>query len=399
MSRPAVMSSPVSERLAIAEVETFVVSLPTRRPHFWAGLTSASGRGYVVVRLRLGNGVVGWGECQPIPTWGGDDAARYGETPATVRAILVDHLVPSLVDVDLRQLERVHEAMGRAVRGHHYAKAALEVAILDAVGHSLGLPVYQLLGGKYRDRVEVAHSIGLMDIPVAVDESVRVVAEGVRTLKLKIGVDPERDVALVAAIRRAVGDDVTLRVDANQGYRSWRQAVAAVERMTEFGIAYAEQLVDGVDQMAEVSARCAVPIMADESVWTERDVIRIAGSGAAQYLSTYYTKPGGLWKARRLLAVAGACRMQSDINGSGEMGIGNAANLHLAAAAPEITLAGTIPITSTAEVQRTQTAGRKYLDDIIERPFDYADGHLTVPDGPGLGIVVSEERIRRYATQ
>jgi muconate cycloisomerase len=149
--------------------------------------------------------------------------------------------------------------------------------------------------------------------------------------------------------------------------------------------------------MAEVSARCDVPVMADESAWTERDVTRIAANGAAQYLSVYYTKPGGLWKAKRLLTVAGAFGMQCDINGSAEMGIGNAANLQLAACAPEINLAGTIPVTSTAEVQRTRIAGRKYLDDIIKTPFEYQDGALVVPDGPGLGIEVDEEKLRRYA--
>jgi len=258
------------------------------------------------------------------------------------------------------------------------------------------MPVYQLLGGKYRDRVELAHSIGLMDIDVAVDEAVRVAEEGVLTLKLKIGVDPDRDVKLVEAVRRAVGDKVALRVDANQGYRSWKEAVDTIVRMQSAGIAYAEQLVDGVEELAQVARRCPVPVMADESVWTERDVVRIARLEAAQYISTYYTKPGGLWKAKRLLTVAGAHRMQSDINGSGEMGIGNAANLHLAASCPEVTLAGTIPVTSTAQTQRTQTAGRKYMDDIIEEPFVYENGHLVVPDGPGLGITVNEEKLRKY---
>ena len=87
----------------------------------------------------------------------------------------------------------------------------------------------------------------------------------------------------------------------------------------------------------------------------------------------------------------------SDINGSAEMGIGNAANLHLAASSPEVTLAGTIPVTSTAEVVRTKIAGRKYLDDIIRMPFEYEGGYLRVPDGPGLGIEVDEEKLRRYA--
>jgi muconate cycloisomerase len=386
----------MSAPLTLASVETFVVTLPIRRPHLWVGLTTPIGRGYLVVKARLSDGSVGFGEAQPIQTWGGDDGARYGETPRTGIAVIEDCLVPGLKDLDLRGLETMHVAMNRAVRGHPYAKAALEVAILDAVGRSLGLPVYQLLGGKVRDRVALAHSIGLMEIPQAVAEAEQVVAEGIRTLKIKIGVEIERDVAIVRAVRKAIGEGPQIRVDANQGYRSWRDAVDAIARMAESGIVYAEQPVDGVDEMAEVSVRSPVPIMADESAWTERDVVRIAHARAAQYLSCYYTKPGGLWKAKRLLTVAGAYRMLADINGSAEMGIGNAANLHLAAAAPEIVLPGTIPVTSTAEIERTKVAGRKYLDDIITEPFGYEDGFLVVPDGPGLGITVDERKLVKY---
>ncbi|MCL4760304.1 MAG: mandelate racemase [Burkholderiales bacterium] len=383
----------------LAELRTFVVSLPLRRPHRWVGLDSAVGAGYVVTRLTLDDGTVGWGEAQPIKTWGGDDASRYGETPKTVVAVIHDHLLPALKEVDLRHFEVVHAAMNRTLRGHPYAKAAVEVAVLDAVARSLGVPVYQLLGGRVRDKVELAHSIGLMDVADAVAEAVKVVEEGIGTLKIKIGVDVERDVGIVREVRRAIGERPRIRVDANQGYRSWRQAVDAIRRMTEFDIAYAEQPVDGVKAMAEVAARCDVPVMADESAWTERDVVAIAEARAAQYLSVYYTKPGGLWKAKRLLTVAGAHGMQCDVNGSGEMGVGNAANLQLAAAAPEVTLAGTIPVTSTSAVERTKVAGRKYLDDILRVPFEYREGHLVVPDGPGLGIEVDEDKLRRYAVE
>jgi muconate cycloisomerase len=238
-----------------------------------------------------------------------------------------------------------------------------------------------------------------MEPEAAAEEAARVVADGIKTLKIKIGVDVTRDVTVVRAVRKAIGDSAAIRVDANQGYRTWRDAVRAVNMMEDFGIVYAEQLVDGIDQLAEVSARSNVPIMADESCWTEHDVVRIAAAKAAQYLSVYYTKPGGLVKAKRLLTVAGAHRMLSDINGSGEMGIGNAANLHLAAAAPEIVLPGTIPVTSTSEVQRTQTGGRKYMDDIITDPFEYDDGYLHVPTGPGLGIQVDEEKLKKYQVQ
>ena len=381
---------------SLHSIETIVISLPARRPHLWAGMTAPAGRGYVVVKLRLMGGAIGWGEAQTIATWGGDDGCRYGETAETACSVIEKYLAPALAEIDLRRIEAVHQAMDRVLRGHPYAKAAVEIAALDAVTRQLEMPVYQMLGGKFRDRIPVAHSIGLMEISSAVEEVQQVAAEGVGTIKLKIGIDVERDVELVREVRRALGDDIAIRVDANQGYATVHEALRAVEEMYQYRLLYMEQPVEGLERMAQFAARCRLPVMADESCWSERDVVRIGQTAAAQYLSVYYTKPGGLWNARRLLTIAGAHGLISDINGSGEMGIGNAANLQLAAAAPGIQLAGTIPITSTAEIERTKTAGRKYLDDIIVEPFAYVDGYLVVPESPGLGIEVDEKKIAKY---
>jgi muconate cycloisomerase len=172
--------------------------------------------------------------------------------------------------------------------------------------------------------------------------------------------------------------------------------VRAITAMQKYDLAYAEQPVEGLRAMAKVSARIDVPVMADESAWTAEDVLEIVRQDAAQMLSVYYTKPGGLSRAKRLLAVAGAASLPCDINGSAEMGIGVAADLHLAVSSPEIVLAGTIPVTSTAEMIVTKVAGRKYLDDLIKTPFRFENGRLHVPDGPGLGIEVDEAKIAKY---
>jgi muconate cycloisomerase len=113
-------------------------------------------------------------------------------------------------------------------------------------------------------------------------------------------------------------------------------------------------------------------------------------------VSCYYTKAGGLMKSKTLLAVAATGGIQCDVNGSAEMGVGNAANVHLAASSEIVCLPGTIPVTSTAEIERTRIAGHKYLDDIIVEPFEYRDGHLIVPDRPGLGVELDEAKIEKY---
>jgi muconate cycloisomerase len=287
--------------------------------------------------------------------------------------------------------------MDKFVRGYPYAKAAIDVAMHDAVGKLYGLPVYQMLGGLVRRAIPVAHSIGLMETDIAIAEAQAVVEEGITTLKVKVGVDAERDIDLVKRLRQTLGPNVKLRVDANQGYRTWKEALRVTRVMADYGIWYMEQPCEGLENMARVAQNTDVPIMADESAWSARDVLRLIEWKAAEMISVYYTKPGGLMKAKKLLAVAETGGLLCDINGSGEMGVGNAANLHLAASSNIIELPGTIPVTSTAEIVRTKVAGHKYLDDIIKVPFEYRDGCLLVPDGPGLGIEVDEAKLKKYA--
>jgi muconate cycloisomerase len=382
--------------LKIRGGQVFLVALPIRRPHHWVGHTARIGEGYAVLRLELENGIIGWGEAQVIGTWGGDHGARYGETPKMTATALREILLPAIAGHDVTEIEQLHARMNRVLRGYPYAKAAIDVALHDAIGKIYGLPVYQLLGGKVRECAEIAHSIGIMDAEAAAREAAEVVAEGITTIKVKIGVEAARDIAVVAAVREAIGGAGRIRVDANQGYRTWREAVRAIAAMEKYDLLYAEQPVEGLRAMAQVSARIDVPVMADESAWTAEDVLEIVKHDAAQMLSVYYTKPGGLSRAKRLLAVAGAASLPCDINGSAEMGIGVAADLHLAVSAPEIVLAGTIPVTSTAEVIVTKVAGHKYMDDLIKTPFRFENGRLYVPDGPGLGIEVDEAKIAKY---
>src|ERR1700730_10892094 len=377
--------------LKIRGGEVFLVALPIRRPHHWVGHTARLGEGYAVLRLELESGVVGWGEAQVIGTWGGDHGARYGETPKMTATAIKEILLPAIAGSNVTEIEQLHARMNRALRGYPYAKAAIDVAVHDAIGKIYGVPVYQLLGGT-----ALAHSIGIMDADAAAHEAAEVIAEGITTIKVKIGVEAERDIQVVAAVRQAIRNVGKIRVDANQGYRTWRKAVRVIAAMEEYDLVYIEQPVEGLRAMAEVSARINVPVMADESAWTAEDVLEIVRLNAAQMLSVCYTKPGGLAHAKRLLAVAGAASLLCDINGSAEMGIGVAADLHLAVSSPEIVLPGTIPVTSTAEKVVTKVAGHKYLDDLIKTPFRFEKGLLYVPDGPGLGIEVDEAKIAKY---
>jgi muconate cycloisomerase len=379
----------------ITGFETFMVALPWRRLHKMAFPGEVLGR-YVIVRLRTDDGLDGLGEATVIKEWGGDHGRYFGESPELTVRLIDSVLGPTLLDQDPFDLEAAHRRMDLAIKGYPYAKAALDEALHDLKGKALGVPVYQLLGGLVREEIPIAHSLGWMDYEAATSEAAAAVAEGIRTIKLKVGRDPTYDVRIVREVRETIGPDRDIVVDANQGWPTPKHAIAILRRMQEHAIRYAEQPVEGLARMARVAQAVDVPIMADESAWTAQDVLEIVERGAADMISLYTTKPGGLFKAKKVAAVAEAAGLPLNVNGSHETGVGNAGNLHLVASTAAVTEAGVFPVTSLRERQPTQMAGRMYLDDIVTRPFEYRDGCLIVPRSPGLGVELDMGKVAEY---
>ena len=381
--------------MKIQSIETIPVRIPTRRVHQWANLKTPIGV-YLLVKLETDDGWTGLGEAPALKDWGGDHMRYYGETPASVAAVIRDILAPSLMGEDPRRIEWIHTLMDQAVKGYPYSKAAIDMALYDVAGKAAGVPAYQLLGGLYRESVPISHSIGLMDMDEAVAEVQRVKAEGVKTIKLKGGVEPKRDVELLRRVREALGPDMNLTVDANNGYKSAKEAVQTTKAMEPYNILYMEQPVEGLDAMAEVTRRVDTPVMADESAWTTWDVLEIIEKKAADIISIYTTKPGGLLKAKKVAAIAEAAGFPCNVNGSVEMGVGNAANVHLAASTAAANLACVIPVTTPDAEATGRIAGIYYKDDIVTEPFEFADGAVKVSHRPGLGIELDEEKVERY---
>ena len=309
--------------------QAYAAQLPSRRIHNWASKMATPIGHHYLLRLETDEGVVGWGETPALATWGGPQGAYYGETAQTVAHVVRDYLLPALADADPRDIGACHGRMDRAIKGHPYAKAAVDIALYDIAGRAAGVPVYRLLGGPLRDSIPVCHSLGIMDNDLALDEAVKAVAEGIGTIKCKTGLDPERDVDLVRRLRETLGPGIGIRVDANEAYPTAHVAAAVTRRMAEYGILFNEQPVAGYAGLAAVARLTDVPVMADESAWFPEDILRLRDLGAASIISLYVTKPGGLYRARQVADVARACEFTCDIGGSIEMGIGVAANLHL----------------------------------------------------------------------
>jgi len=379
----------------IAAIETVHVALPTRREHKWTGLTEPIG-GYILIRMTDDSGAVGWGEAPALKDWAGEFGRYFGESPGTTIEVVARHLAPAVKGCMPGEIVELHARMDRAIKGYPYAKAAVEFAAYDLAGKQCNLPVHRLLGGASRRKIPVTHSIGLMDFAEAEREVAQVAQEGIRTIKIKVGIDPDRDVDMVRRIRETVGSGVALCCDANQGYKTPGEAIKTFRRMERFDLIYFEQPVEGIERLAEVARAIDTPVMADESAWNAHDVIQIIEKRAAQIVSIYTTKPGGLYHAMEVAAVARAAGIICNVNGSVETGVGNLANLQLAAAAPAAVLSCVVPVSTPAEAQCGQIAGIYYKDDLIVEPMHFVDGAIELPTGSGMGIAVDEAKIRRY---
>jgi muconate cycloisomerase len=236
-----------------------------------------------------------------------------------------------------------------------------------------------------------------MEVERCIEEAGQAIAEGARTLKCKTGLDPERDVRLIRELREHYGDAVRIRVDANEGYATVQEAVEVTRTQADLGVFLCEQPMANKRDLARIAARIDIPVMADESAWTVQDILELDELDAAACFSCYVTKPGGLYRARRQADIAETLGMYCDIGGSIELGIGNAANLHLGAATRIASLPSVMPTSRPAEAAGTAICGNYYNDDVITEAFGYEDGFVLVPQGPGLGVEVDLDKLNRYA--
>ncbi|MGI8712284.1 MAG: mandelate racemase/muconate lactonizing enzyme family protein [Solirubrobacteraceae bacterium] len=382
--------------ITVERVETFVVRLPPRADFRWLSLSRPLGE-FILCRVE-GDDQVGWGEVVGLRDWGDRDGRRHGETPATVTSVVHDQLAPGLLGHAV-SLGALPARLDELIIGHPYAKALLDIALHDLVGRSCGVPVYTLLGGAVRDSVPVAHMLGLMPVEEALAEARRAVNDGVRALQIKGGGDVARDCEVVRELRAEHGDDLWLRLDANAGYRGRARARHAIGALADAGADLIEQPLLGVLNLAELRRDSPVALMADEACWSPADALDLVARRAVDVLSVYVGKAGGLARAREVCAIAHAAELPHDLNGALELGIGNAANWHLAVASPAELLPSVIPVNAPAGAFPTTTAGRYFDDDVVKAPWSMKDGNVRGPHGPGLGVEVDEEKIRHYCDQ
>jgi L-alanine-DL-glutamate epimerase-like enolase superfamily enzyme len=334
---------------------------------------------FLLVRVHTDQGLHGWGEVSCTPRWSGEDQVTAAHFIRTI-------FTPLLENQDPLEIERLTLRMRHALAGHPFTKAALEMALWDILGKATGLPLYRLLGGPLREFVPTKWSVSGAEPERAAAIAAWAVEQGFRAMKVKVGIDPEQDIARVRAVRQAVGS-LRLGVDANGAWNA-ATAVQMIGRLEEFGIAFAEQPVapGDVEAMSEVRRSVRVPVIADESVYSAEDAFQLARGRAADVFSIYIGKGAGIGGARRVAAVAEAAGLRCTVGSNLEMGVGSAAMIHFAMATPGI--GDDFPCDIIGPLF--------YTDELLQEPLAITGGQARPPERPGLGVELDDEKVRRY---
>jgi muconate cycloisomerase len=361
----------------IERLETFIVDLPTIRPHMLS-MATIHRQSITVVRIHCSDGTVGVGEGTTI---GG---LAYGEeSPEGIKLAIDTYFVPLLQDVDARPAVAMSR-IATAIVGNHFAKCAVETALMDAQGQRVGLPVSELLGGRLRDRLPVLWTLASGDTGRDIAEAEEMIAKRRHnTFKLKIGKRSiTEDVDHVGAIKRALGNQASVRVDLNM---AWAESVArrGIAMLADVGCDLVEQPIDRLNRagMARLRGTSAIPIMADEALHGPRDAYDFAVRAASDVFSVKIAQSGGLFAAKRVQAIAEAAGIALYGGTMLEAGIGTIASAHVFATFPELAFG-------------TELFGPLLLaEEILAEPIDYGNFGMAVPDTPGLGITLDEDRV------
>ena len=373
---------PVPADLTINAIKSTIVDVPTVRKHKLSSL-SVTAQSYVIVELRLANGVIGIGEAATLggPRWS-------EESVESIKATIDAYLTPALIGTPADRFVAARVRMDEAAKRNNAAKSAIESALFDAVGKTLNVSAAQLLGGTVRDSIPVLWTLASGDPGQEIEEAEQKIAARLHnTFKVKIGAQtPDADMARLRRLANALQGRATLIVDANQAWDE-TTALRCLPILADLGVTLVEQPLPAwnLPGAARLRTRSTVPLMADECVFSSHDMLDVVRAAGADVVSLKLVKHGGLLATRDVAAVAqaagiglyGGCLLESSI--------GAAAHLQVFAGLRELAWG-------------CEHFGPQILTgDLVTEPLRFADFHIHLPSGPGLGVTLDPALLCHYA--
>lgn len=364
--------------MKITKLDIFAIRLPLITP-FVVSYDTYADMPSIIVKITTDEGVVGYGEAVA------DDHVT-GESWESTFALLKNSLGPAVIGLNPMHMERLHSKMDAIVYQAPAAKAAIDIACYDVVGKKLGIPVYDLIGGRYHDRFPITHVLSIGEPEAMAQEALERIEQGYTSFKMKVGRDVTSDVARIRAVREAVGKEIAIRVDVNQGWDNAAATLQALDQMKDLGIDWLEQPVkaDDIDGMVEIKSKSTIPLMIDEGLKYKREMLQIIQRGAAHKANIKLMKCGGIYPAVKLAHMAEMAGIDCQIGSMVESSVGSAAGFHVAFAKKRI---------SSVEL----TGPLKFSKDIGNLRYDVP--FIELNDQAGLGIDVDEEILHELTVE
>lgn len=353
--------------MKITKVRLGRISVPLRVP-FKTALRTVNSVEDIIVEIHTDTGHIGYGEAPPT-------GAITGDTTGAILGALRDHIIKTIVGQDVEEFEPLLQKMNKCIVGNTSAKAAVDMALYDLYGQLHGIPVYKMLGGA-RKQIVTDITISVNDPEEMARDTINACQRGYDTLKVKVGVSPELDIARLTAVRNAAGPDKKIRIDANQAW-SPKMAVRLLNQMQDKGldIEFVEQPVAGHDfeGLKYVTQRSYVPVMADESVFSTKDALELIHMGACDLLNIKLMKTGGLYNALKIASAAEVYGVECMLGCMLEAKVSVNAAVHLACAKNIVTK---IDLDGPVLCSEDPVLGGAVFDEQF----------ITVSNEPGLGI-------------
>jgi len=369
----------MSAQIKIVGIDTLVLHLPTIRPHSLSMVTMR-GQTLMLVRIRCSDGTFGLGEGTTI---GG---LAYGpECPEGMKLVIDRYITPMMMGMDATNIHQAMVKIRTTVRGNHFAKCAIECALLDAHARRLNVSMSELLGGRMRESLPVAWTLASGDTEKDIEEAQKMLElRRHKDFKLKIGnKSVSKDVAHVAAIRKALPDHASVRVDVNMAW-SEREALRGIQALADAGCELVEQPVTTVDALARLQEKSPIALMADEILVGPQSALTAANMRAADVFSIKIEQAGGLFAAANVMAIANAAGISSYGGTMLEGPIGTIAAAHLFASC-------------TSLEWGTELFGPLLLtEEILTEPLQYGEFELKLPSAPGLGISLTDNVLAQF---
>lgn len=362
--------------MKIERIEAFPFDLHyTPTEEFLVTYFSVDAMQNAVVRITTDDGLTGHGELMPVPL-----------DSRTERLEDLKKLAPALLGQDPFEIREIYARIDENLSEEGTSqelllKGALDTALHDIMGKAAGVPVYQLLGGSYDDGVPMHFTISIRSPEEMAEDAARRVAEGFRTLEVKLGrfeqeLDLDTEIARIAAIREAVGPEVCIVADPNTGW-TVEEAMEVLPSLEEFDI-YIEQPVEGIDALAEIRSATSSPVVADESALTCRSVAEVVRRDAADLINVKILRIGGLYEACRMLDMCEALEMGYRHDNVIQSRLASTMMIHFAT-----TYDSSLPDGGGTQFTRT-------VEDLVSPDegvyLEGGTGKLRDPDAPGMGV-------------